>query len=184
MKKLMIVACLVALAAASQAATVSWKSGTSIKGATEKTGAFNSTTLALADWTMKVWIVDSFEGLDTAEKIYNAYKSATGGTTAVAVGSSAAQGKVAEMELTKDKDYKAVILATYNDGKTDWYIANTATVHTDATDGPSTIGNLMKNVGGTGGTAITGWTAVAPEPTSGMLLLLGVAGLALKRRRA
>ena len=28
------------------------------------------------------------------------------------------------------------------------------------------------------------WTAVAPEPTSGLLLLLGMAGLALKRKRA
>ena len=29
-----------------------------------------------------------------------------------------------------------------------------------------------------------GWTSVAPEPTSGLLLLIGVAGLALKRKRA
>ena len=28
------------------------------------------------------------------------------------------------------------------------------------------------------------WTAVVPEPTSGLLLLLGMAGLALKRKRA
>jgi len=30
----------------------------------------------------------------------------------------------------------------------------------------------------------SGWVAVVPEPTSGLLLLLGVAGLALKRKRA
>ena len=29
-----------------------------------------------------------------------------------------------------------------------------------------------------------GWYAAAPEPTSGLLLLLGMAGLALKRKRA
>ena len=36
----------------------------------------------------------------------------------------------------------------------------------------------------TGAPGGAGWTAVAPEPTSGLLLLLGMAGLALKRKRA
>lgn len=30
----------------------------------------------------------------------------------------------------------------------------------------------------------TGWTVSVPEPTSGLMLLLGIAGLALKRKRA
>ena len=36
----------------------------------------------------------------------------------------------------------------------------------------------------TGAVGSAGWTQVAPEPTSGLLLLIGVAGLALRRRRA
>jgi hypothetical protein len=31
--------------------------------------------------------------------------------------------------------------------------------------------------------AVDSWTAMAPEPTSGLLLLIGCAGLALRRRR-
>ena len=34
------------------------------------------------------------------------------------------------------------------------------------------------------GYASSGWYTTVPEPTSGLLLLLGVAGLALKRKRA
>ena len=36
----------------------------------------------------------------------------------------------------------------------------------------------------TGAVGGAGWTAAAPEPTSGLLMLLGMAGLALRRRRA
>jgi hypothetical protein len=43
------------------------------------------------------------------------------------------------------------------------------------------LGNLASKVGGNG--AATSWTAV-PEPTSGLLMLVGLAGLALRRRRA
>ena len=47
------------------------------------------------------------------------------------------------------------------------------------------FGPSFNSVGNTTGMALKGiaYTAV-PEPTSGLLLLLGVAGLALKRKRA
>ena len=35
-----------------------------------------------------------------------------------------------------------------------------------------------------GGCLFTAWNGDVPEPTSGLLMLLGVAGLALRRRRA
>ena len=51
----------------------------------------------------------------------------------------------------------------------------------------TTIDNLALTIGGDvgGGSTATAWsTAAVPEPTSGLLLLLGMAGLALKRKRA
>ena len=48
------------------------------------------------------------------------------------------------------------------------------------------LGSATKNAFGDAAYSSAGWysTAAVPEPTSGLLLLLGVAGLALKRKRA
>jgi len=50
----------------------------------------------------------------------------------------------------------------------------------------SGLGSATKNAFGDAAYSSAGWysTASVPEPTSGFLLLLGVAGLALKRKRA
>ena len=75
-------------------------------------------------------------------------------------------------DAVADSSYDFTITASYVDGagKT-WSYAGTGLGSTDNFGGGF--------VGFDAGT----WTAV-PEPTSGLLLLLGVAGLALKRKRA
>ena len=79
---------------------------------------------------------------------------------------------IASFDCELDTSYDFTITAAYtdSDGK-EWSYAGTGFGSSDA------LGNA--EAGFDAGT----WTAV-PEPTSGLLLLLGVAGLALKRKRA
>ena len=84
-----------------------------------------------------------------------------------------------------DKLWAAVIY-TYTDASLgDFYIANAAELTYGGSGNPS-VQNLNTVIGGAGTAASPtqlGWQSV-PEPTSGLLLLLGVGALALRRRRA
>ena len=192
MKKLMIALAVAAIAVASQAATVNWKSGASIQGPdATQSGKFNGKSLPSGSWTMYVWdtlTAKEYGDLDiTASDFYSTWsaKTASAINGGVKIGTPTLGATAANKSATDSTDYYAAILFTYTDDKDNvWFIANKATVHTDGLGNGGSALNLAKNIGGGSGTAITGWTAVAPEPTSGLLLLLGVAGLALKRRRA
>ena len=86
----------------------------------------------------------------------------------------------------------AIIVSEGSDGKDYFYTVNNFAV-AEITDAVTSGGAVFSlDYVGTGAIGSSSWTEVGsdeqsgavPEPTSGLLLLLGVAGLALKRKCA
>ena len=178
MKKLMIVAAAALLAGMSQAAMVQWSNGTTSKlvgldGTTAITAAnataWNLTvTLMYADGTStgsSMSTINSMSAgvLSTAKWTYTFDTDATTGDQFYIHAIMKVDGKDYEMDLFKSSPF--ALTATNNGGS-------------------ETFAWASGTYGGLSTTPAEGkWSAV-PEPTSGLLLLLGMAGLALKRKRA
>lgn len=185
MKKLMITLAVVAVAAVSQAASAVWGSGT------VKTPSGDN---AVASVTAYMWVIDAdtyatysgiTDGKAMSDAIWGAYGSDL--TSADKSGKTAKSVK----KLTDDsKNYGvgdkayAALIYTHGTGDDLQYIGNVGMVTFEsALDAES--GSMALYLFGDSTKGATAWTAAAvPEPTSGLLLLLGMAGLALKRKRA
>ena len=209
MKKLMIAACAVALAAAAQAATATWGSGQMYYNGDGSALDGSSGGSLVGDGTTKMYVFSHLDSGDyetitgwTNQQFFEAFVEAginstltidgttytmsdTGFNYGTSKNGAVSAGQEGGYSKRDDVYGAAVILYDGNlDGTIDAYSSSYASEEGISTTGPNFDGfALDKNFEGIAST----WTATAtptPEPTSGLLLLLGVAGLALRRRRA
>ena len=191
MKKLMIMLGAVAVAIGVQAASIDWSVGLN-------SWTLNDGSKAAAGYT--VYLINGSTALDTIAAAINSTTGAFDSDQTWVYGSSTttgSKGKVAELTTTTDKltrgtdyDFSVLMIDATAEGGPKYMVSAVATQTaylsgTDEAMGVSFTASLL------GANALTynatsaanGWAAV-PEPTSGLLMLLGMAGLALRRRRA
>ena len=176
MKKLIIIAAVALFGAVAQAATVNW-SVNAIQGP--------SGTSAAAGWLVQVY----------ASSVAFSYDAAKAGTittwdaaTSVAAGTTFRAADSGTQDNGTTASYYAVVYDAGTVSGAKNYIVSTD-VSVTVADSGATANLMFGSMAGTSLAANTfygqSWTSTAvPEPTSGLLMLLGVAGLALRRRRA
>ena len=191
MKKLMIALAAVAVAAVTQAASVDWSVG-------KNSWTLDSGSYAAAGYT--VYLINGATSLETIAAAIDSTTGAFDADQSWVYGSSVtanAKGTVAELTTTTDKltrgtsyDFSVLIVDAGATGGPKYMVSSTynQAAYKVGDDEATTVAFGSDRLGAnalTAASAANGWAAAAvPEPTSGLLLLLGVAGLALKRKRA
>lgn len=181
MKKIMLTAAIVCAAVMSYGATVVWDAGTIIDANGDTAG---KSQVAGYLFTLTAGDYATYAAMDAetlSKTIYADYKDSL--ASAVATGSTSKKGALSleGIDATAGTPVYAALLYVDATLGTDPYVmGNVATVTWGGVGTPG-VGELANSLGGAG--SATAWVAV-PEPTSGLLMLVGLAGLALRRRRA
>ena len=190
MKKLMIAAAIVCAAAFAQAATVNWCTGTIYAAGEGGTGYGDSPLAQSTDLYSIVLTVGT--GYDSATDSLTGIVDLTDKFSSTTIQDGGYEDGIAGIgELTGDFFGKMVVteIATGNTLESEVFGFNVSSVSKKGEPyiGDGGMGITLAKGGELdetyGAWSTSGWQSV-PEPTSGLLLLIGVAGLALRRRRA
>lgn len=208
MKKIMIVLGAIALAVSTQAATFRWNNNAPI-AQHDSVSADNVYGVDLTSGT--AYLIDAkslsqaalftaaFAADDMAAYLngvaYNTatMKDASKFATQTLTGGSVSSGRVVwtpDSSVYPDEStatfYQAIVVT---DKGTDYLYISEEITSTVAKTGNTNFnfmndGSLNATLNSADGFKGSGWYAAVPEPTSGLLMLVGFAGLALRRRRA
>lgn len=175
-------AAVAALAFAGQAATVDWKLNVASQGATWSGNnayvmAFNG-----SDYTAVIKLL-TVDGSDNMATDLGAYALSGNSATQFAVSNNRGTATT-KNSLSDGVSGDTMFFVVFTDGSMDAGKAISWTAATDISAYDYDAGNPAPGTFAITAVANSGTIASVPEPTSGLLMLVGLAGLALRRRRA
>ncbi len=175
MKKLTVMIGIIVASAVSYAANINWNTGVLKAPTSASDGTFSETTAKAGGYSVSVVMAfyldnDGVKG-DAISGVSNTSSTTYGATGAVS-------GITSGYDFVQGNKYWAAATVVLTKGSDSW----TMEVDPFKFEQTKGTGNLTVNMS-TLGYMPTSWTA-APEPTTAILLLLGFAGLGLKRKIA
>lgn len=184
MKKIMMMLGAIGFAASLHAATVSWSATNIFAGNTtdKASGIAYFLTTSMKDTSYWSTLTKASEFQSALSSAYSFMPSAAG-TYSKASSEAVANATLGLEDATAYTAYLLIFDTNEITDTSKYFITSTKDFSTYGGTSNANIAWLASNK--TASQSAAGWNAVAaPEPTSGLLLLLGVAGLALRRRRA
>ena len=192
MKKLMIAAAIVCAAVFANAANVDWKWTSTLYDHPNGDSAYNGTVYIInANSYSQQTVLDAIlAGGDLAS--YNmgsgiATSNGKAPTAYTTIGDASSFTPTRTVGSDKYVDFYYAALTTGTDGKDYVFLGATQSVALDTTADSHLSKSLSSSKTGIDGATFSaqGWYLAesVPEPSSGLLLLLGIAGLALRRKQ-